>query len=149
VVFIGDTSVQIGVDGSQPRSILNFRTTELSVGPHQLRLVPEEAAAAIYQESTVRVVVPPGAGEHEIPIRMQFQPGSVFVYTNVPARVRVGRAQGPANDMLSVPMQRAEQSFPVRVSADGYEQAGEPPMVTLSAGGGTEEIRVDLVPAPE
>ncbi|MFK7986528.1 MAG: serine/threonine-protein kinase [Sandaracinaceae bacterium] len=150
VIFTGDhSSVKIGVDGSQPRSVVNFRTTELTVGPHQLRLVPEGQARTSYRESTVRIVVPPGTGEHPIPIQMEFQPGSLFVSTNVPATVTVGRARGPANDMLSVPMQRIQQAFPVRVSAPGYEQAGAPPTVRLDAGGGTREVRIELVPAPE
>jgi hypothetical protein len=136
--------VEIEIDGG---GRFVFKTTDrsrrLTVGPHVVTFVPEDARL-----ETLRKEIAVTAGEAPLTIgaRLKWRPARLRISSNVDAVVEVvGRSPGRTNAFFAVPVENGpEERIKVAVSANGYLPRAR--QVTIAAG---EEIDIpiDLQPA--
>ncbi|MBX3270824.1 MAG: serine/threonine protein kinase [Sandaracinaceae bacterium] len=146
------TDVLVRIDGrDEGRFQAEVTTVSLSVGPHEIVLVPREGLADEYRETASSVRIPAGEGEYILPLPVTPRDAKVSVLTNArDATVSVdggrGRRVGTPDSVIFVPLRTSPQVVSITVSAPGYaprtvqrEMRGVPP-----EGGATTELRVDL-----
>lgn len=128
------------------RPIAQNRVLQLAPGRYWFELEPGAESVREYRRTRQTVEVAPGTGEQEVRLRLELAPAQLYVRSNVPGRVVVGRGggrvTGRTGTVVSIPMQSAEELLPVRVTAEGHEAAET--THTFIAGGNTVEIRLDL-----
>lgn len=163
VVPSGIMSVNIAVGGETPQPFHAAPTRTLRPGPHDVTVVAPASLGTTYRSTRQRIVVrargPDDPEEQQVPLRIDFSPGALYVVcTNVAdAEVTVlplgggaPRVRGSAGALLAVPIaQGPTEVLMLRVTAPGYRPHQR--TVELTPGGNTVErtVTLDPEPAPE
>ncbi|MCB9593869.1 MAG: serine/threonine protein kinase [Sandaracinaceae bacterium] len=122
----------------------------LSVGTHEIVLVPRGELVSEYQPTTRQVRVPAGSDELVLQLVLAPRDAKLSVSTNAPdATVSVdggrGTRDGTPDSVIYVPLGTSPQDVRITVSAPGYvSQTLLRRMHGVPEGGTTTEIRVNL-----
>jgi hypothetical protein len=144
-------AVDIEVDGERFRYSHLDNERELTVGPHEIRFVPNTPeATARFEPGTWTVDIPEGNEPYKLRKRLRWLPAELRVACDIDAEVTVlehgvvGRTNRPIRlDDLKDPSNKGEERASVLVRARGYLPVTK--QVTIIAGEVTE-ARVALQP---
>jgi serine/threonine-protein kinase len=143
-------NVRVRVLDRQGREVAAWRSIderlELVPGRYTFELEPGPESADRYQRTRQAVVVQRGSDEQVVRLHLELAPARLYVRSNVPGQVVVGRGRGRVRGrtgtVLSVPMREEDEFLPVRVTAEGHEPAET--SHTFVSGAPTVELRLNL-----
>ena len=140
-------NVSISVDGGPPKAYgPGFQKVRLKVGMHTFRFVGAEECC---EERLIRRRIPPGSGDYELTVKLEYEPARLYLKGPAPADASVritlpGNQQidGRIREILRIPMRSLRASAQVEIRAPGYRTHKS--VVQLRAGGDPTEHSFSL-----